>query len=209
MGEPVWSGSSAVVRQWARYESIINLALADAPMRFICLYDSAALPDEILKYACATHPERVEHGGHVPCAGFVAPEEFLPGSPCEPPERASQLPLESTPFRQLLAERARDAGVPELRIAELVLAANEIATNALTHGRPPFSAQVWREGGELVCQIADSGNGLAEPLAGWVPPPDGAIGGWGLPIARQLCDALEVVPSEAGTTVSLHLGLAA
>ena len=63
MGEPVWVGSDAVLRQWGRYESIINLALADAPMRFICLYDGAALADDILAYATHTHPEQVESGG--------------------------------------------------------------------------------------------------------------------------------------------------
>ena len=208
MGEPVWSGSPAVIRQWARYESIVNLALAEAPMRFVCLYDSAALPDDILEHARHTHPELVEHGAEVPCAEFVSPEEFLPGEPPAPPEHPAELPLESAPFRRLLAERARDAGLAEERVAELVLAANEVATNALMHGMPPFRASLWKQDDELICQIADSGRGVDDPLVGWLPPPDGAQHGWGLPIARQLCDALEIVPTDRGTTASLHVSLA-
>jgi anti-sigma regulatory factor (Ser/Thr protein kinase) len=210
MGEPVWGGSPAVVRQWARYESVVNLALADAPMRFVCLYDTSALPDDILEHARHTHPELVEHGAEMPCPSFVSPEEFLPGRPPSPPEHPAELPLESVPFRRLLAERARDAGLSEPRVAELVLAANEVATNALMHGMPPFRASLWQQDGELICQIADSGRGLADPLAGWLPPDDGAVHGWGLPIARQLCDALEIAPSDrGGTTASLHVSLAA
>jgi anti-sigma regulatory factor (Ser/Thr protein kinase) len=207
MVEPVWEGSEATVRQWARYESVINLALAGSPMLFICLYDRAALPDHILDYAGCTHPERVQDGARVSCAAFVAPEEFLPGLPAAPPEAIAELPLESGSFRQLLAQRALEEGLRSERVDELVLAAHEVATNALTHGRRPVRARVWAQGEEIVCQIVDSGPGISDPLAGWLPPAPAKDGGWGLPIARQLCDVVEIVPSETETTVSLYQSL--
>lgn len=207
MGEPVWDGSDAVVRQWARYESLINMALAGAPMRFICLYDSAALPDRILDYAVHTHPERVENGSCAPCPGFVPPEQFLPGPPARRPPAVPNLPLEGGDFRRILRERSQDAGLAPKRIADFVLAANEVVTNALHHGRAPVRAHVWAHGDELVCQIADSGPGISDPLAGWAPPPPDANGGWGLSIARQVCDVVEIVPGEHGTVVSLYMPL--
>jgi anti-sigma regulatory factor (Ser/Thr protein kinase) len=82
-----------------------------------------------------------------------------------------------------------------------------VATNALMHGRPPVTAQLWADDGELICQIADAGLWNADPLAGWLPPISPRLGGWGLPIARQLCDAVEITPRETGTTVSLYVSL--
>jgi hypothetical protein len=93
------SGKSAgIVWQWARYESILNLALAGSPMRLICLYDCACLPDHILDFAVCTHPERVENGCSVSCSSFVSPEEFLPGAPPTPPAAARELTLEGAAF---------------------------------------------------------------------------------------------------------------
>jgi anti-sigma regulatory factor (Ser/Thr protein kinase) len=205
LGEPVWEGSPAVVRQLARYESIFNLALADADVRFVCLYDSAALPDAILRYALSTHPEQVVSGRSTPCPDFVAPESFVPGRPPAPPSTASRLPPELADLRRLVAEHALDAGIAHERAEDFVVAANEIATNAIRHGRPPIRGFVWVDADEVVCQITDAGSGIANPLTGWLPPSEGAIGGWGLPIARQFSDALEVTQSEAGNTVSLYL----
>jgi anti-sigma regulatory factor (Ser/Thr protein kinase) len=209
MGEPVWVGSDAVVRQWGRYESIINLALAHAPMRFICLYDGATLPDDILAYAVHTHPEQVQSaGGTVTCEAFVPPAEFVPGSPAAQPRGLTELPLDGPSLRRAVGEQALEAGMSLERAEEFVLSVYEVTSNALIHGGAPVRAHVWRQAGELIFRISDSGPGLRDPLAGWLPPADVAGGGWGLPIARQLCDAVEIVPREPGTTVSLHLSIA-
>ena len=205
LGEPVWTGSPAVLRQWARYESIINLALANAEMRFICLYDSGSLPDRILEYAVTTHPEQVVNGSSERCPGFVAPKQFVAGDAPVPPPTASRLPHELAELRRLVAEHALDAGIAYERVEDFVVAANEIATNAIRHGRPPINGHIWVQSDEIVCQVSDAGSGISDPLAGWLPPPPGAIGGWGLPIARQFCDALEIAPIQTGSTVTLSL----
>jgi anti-sigma regulatory factor (Ser/Thr protein kinase) len=207
MGEPLWSGSDAAVRQWARYESIIDLAFPNAPVRFICLYDGAGLPDHILDHARHTHHERVEDGAAVACETYVAPEEFVPGRAATPRRGAHAVELSGAGFRRTLAERALELGLAPERVDDLVIAANEVATNAVRHGAPPSGALVWAEGPELVCQIADAGVGIHDPLAGWLPPAPDAEGGWGLAIARQLCDALEITPGDPGATVALHMSL--
>lgn len=205
MGEPVWDGSPAVVRQWARYESIINLALASAPMRFICLYDSSALPDRILDYAVETHPEQVTLDGRcLPCDTFVDPHRFTAGAAAAAPTEAIPLPLDGGEMRRALAAYARSEGVVGERLDELLLATSEVMANAFRHGGEPIEACAWANERELVCQVGDSGPGIGDPLAGWLPPTDMAIGGWGLPIARQLADAVEIASPEAGATVTLY-----
>ena len=45
IGEPPWAiGHEAQVRDWARHESVINVAFADRQVTFICPYDAQALP---------------------------------------------------------------------------------------------------------------------------------------------------------------------
>ncbi len=205
MGEPVWAGSDAEVRQWARYESIINLALARAPMRFVCLYDGSALPDRILDHAMHTHAERVVNGSVEPSAAYVSPHEFAAGTLAEPPSTALELPSEAAALREQLETYAVASGMDPDRAGEFVIAVNEIVGNAAIHGSDPVRVRAWTQEGELVCQIADAGPGIGDPLAGWLPPSSPTGGGWGLPIARQLCDALEIFRREAETVVSLHV----
>lgn len=205
LGEPVWEGSDAAIRQWARYESIINLALAEAPMRFICLYDSGALPDHILEYASRTHPEHVTDGSTSPSPHYLEPERFVPGPAALPPRDAEELPLDGAALRRRVAERATREGLSRERVAEVVLASSEVATNASRHGLPPVHARIWKEAGELVLHVSDSGFTPIDPLAGWLPPHAPlSDGGWGLMVARQICDAVEITASETGTSVSLH-----
>jgi anti-sigma regulatory factor (Ser/Thr protein kinase) len=214
-GEPVWSGSSAVRREWARYESVINSALADAPLRFFCLYDGSALPDEIVEHGLCTHSHVLESGATRESREFVAPERFVPslhGADAEVPADVEEIDFDGdhSSFRLALGALVRERGVDHERAEELVVAANEISTNALRHGAPPISTRLWTTGDELVCEIADSGAGIDDPLAGWTLPDREHLtpGGWGLPLSRRLCDALEIVRSDSGNSVYLYLALA-
>ena len=128
-------------------------------MRFVCLYDGTALPDEVLEVAARTHPEHLRGAAAVPCLTFVPPEEFSPGTASEPPESAVDLPLTGRDFRRTVAERALDAGLAQRPADDFVTGANEILTNAVQHGRPPVRAQLWSTDDELVCRVTDSGYG--------------------------------------------------
>ena len=57
VGEPVWpTGPPAFVREWQRYESILNAVLGPFPVEFICLYDGGSLAPDLLETAARTHP---------------------------------------------------------------------------------------------------------------------------------------------------------
>ena len=64
VGELVWKGrSESEASSWARYESLLNNALASAPATIICPYDTRALPPEIIDFARATHPYVIDREG--------------------------------------------------------------------------------------------------------------------------------------------------
>jgi anti-sigma regulatory factor (Ser/Thr protein kinase) len=212
LGEPIWSGSEASRREWARYESTINVALADAPLRFICLYDRSELPPAVLDHGLSAHPEVVDGAAACPCAAFQPPERFvrkLDAGGFPAPERSRYdiaFGGDHHAFRTMLAALAQECGMAADRAEGLVLAANELVTNAVLHGEPPIAARCWVADGDFVCEVSDGGPGVSDPFAGWELPPAGAEGGWGLALARRTCDALEVT-SEDGARARIYVAL--
>jgi transcriptional regulator with XRE-family HTH domain len=78
VGEPVWEDRpKAEVREWTRYESIINLALASAPATIMCPYNATTVPASILRDAACTHPEHAQVDGTTPSESYREPEDYL------------------------------------------------------------------------------------------------------------------------------------
>lgn len=105
--------------------------------------------------------------------------------------------------RRAVESAATGAGLSAPRVVEMVLAVNEVATNAVVHGRPPARLRVWKGDGEIIFEVSDVGEGIADPLVGQLRPPPNAPRGRGLWLARRLADALEV-QNGAGCTVRVH-----
>jgi transcriptional regulator with XRE-family HTH domain len=78
VGEPVWTGrSSAEIRAWTRYESLLNLTFASMPTTIVCPYDARSLPAEVIGDAHRTHPA-VAHGSAATAnPEYRKAEEFL------------------------------------------------------------------------------------------------------------------------------------
>jgi anti-sigma regulatory factor (Ser/Thr protein kinase) len=207
LAEPIWSGSPAVVREWARYESVLNQALSGARTRVICLNDGSALPDPVLEYATHTHPEQVQDGAAILCPSYVPPEQFSAGESPSPPRNAIEfeLDVDGPGLRDAVGDFALGQGFPRERIDDFVLAVWEVARAVIDDGQPPYGAQIWASDEELVCEVSNHGPGATDRLAGWVPPASPDERGWELAIARQLADAMEIVPTKLGTSISLYL----
>jgi anti-sigma regulatory factor (Ser/Thr protein kinase) len=108
--------------------------------------------------------------------------------------------------RAVVYRYARQAGLPESRAIDLVLAVSEVAANTVRHAKSPGSLKIWYDAEEIVCQIEDEGI-IPDPLAGRRQPSLEAMGGHGLWIVNQICDEVEIRSDETGTTIRLHMDL--
>jgi anti-sigma regulatory factor (Ser/Thr protein kinase) len=108
--------------------------------------------------------------------------------------------------RALVYRYAKQAGLPEHRALDLVLAVSEVAANTVRHAKSPGSLKIWYDTEEIICQIKDEGT-IRDPLAGQRRPSMDTAGGHGLWIVRQVCDDVETRSDETGTTVRLHMRL--
>jgi anti-sigma regulatory factor (Ser/Thr protein kinase) len=216
VGEPPWAlAHPAQVRDWARHESILNVAFAGQPVSFICTYDARALPEDVLDYARDTHPELVSADGITESSSYEDPIDFcrrLDASVATqhaPPSLEIGFALEDLPeVRREISSFVNDAGLSDARIEELVLAVNEITTNAVLHGRPPATLRAWDTPGEVVVEVTDAGDGVGDVLAGQLIPPSTTLGGRGLWVARLLSDAVEVRCDESGCSVTIRASTA-
>jgi anti-sigma regulatory factor (Ser/Thr protein kinase) len=211
VGEPPWEvGNEAQIRDWARYESVVNVAFAGLPVSFICPFDSRVLTPAILEHAHSTHPEIVGSEGFAASDTYEDPLEFCRrlDSRVERPEGdpATVLDFKLADLhrvRRLVTSMAVASGLPGSRADELALAVNEIASNAVVHGSPPATLRIWQGDGELICEVSDAGKGIKDALAGQLTPPPDEIGGRGIWLARMLSDAVEI-RNGTGCTVSIH-----
>lgn len=211
IGEPIWHGrSDAAVREWARYESILNEAFASSNAWILCPYDTTTLDSRILEFAHATHPEVCDADHTESSTAYVSPRELSAALDADdlddPPSHAVALPLSAGlgALRTFAREHARAAGLPDERVAGVELAVHEALANAVVHGHGRGVLRAWPLSRELVYEVADEGNGLRDPLAGHLPPDPESFGGFGMWMARQLADLVQVRSRNGGTRVRLH-----
>lgn len=195
---------------WTELDAALNVALGDLPVDLVCLYPGFPLHLEVSEGARANHPLLVEGDGFRDNPSHRCPVEVLrdrdPSTPLVlgPPDvvhRYNSWQLHEV--RAMVAQLAPALGFDPVRSEDLVLAVNEVATNAVEHGSPQAEIHLWATSGGLVCEVHDSGD-LHEPLPGLVAPHPADPRGRGVWIARQLCDLLHVWRDGRGTHVRLH-----
>jgi anti-sigma regulatory factor (Ser/Thr protein kinase) len=143
----------------------------------------------------------------------------MAGTPLEDPSPTvseEAVPLERKFDRSSLAalrtELSRYAaahGLTDLALANIVLAVNEITTNAVRYAGGQGQLRLWCDGDELYCRVVDDGRGIPPRYLEQVRRPDPAhISGHGLWLARRICAGLEIETSRAsGTRVLLRYAL--
>lgn len=109
-------------------------------------------------------------------------------------------------LRARVRKHARRAGLSTPRVGDLVLAVSEVAANTLRYTRSPGTLAIWRDAGEIVCEMRDDGT-IADPLAGRRAPPPDALSGHGLWLVHQVCDRVEVSSGTSGTMVRMHMAI--
>lgn len=200
--------------EWLSLDALANDAWSDLDVHALCPYDRAAHAPDVVEGVRRAHPWLIEHGVRRESSGFQPPADFLGAvqrGPAFPPPTdllgevrfVDDLVL----VRDLVRAHGSAEGLSGCTLEDLVVAVNEIATNAYLHGAGAGRARVWLQDRAFLVEIADSGPGLAEPVVGHRLPPVGSVGGRGLWLARQLCDALRIRSGADGTTVRLHTHL--
>jgi anti-sigma regulatory factor (Ser/Thr protein kinase) len=210
--EPPWAtGNDARVRDWARHEAVFNVAFSGLPVSLICPYDAGELPREVLQHAHCTHPDILDSDGSTASSSYEDPSAFCDRMDSgvrregRAPDLEQRFDLgDLSSLRRSVGSFAIEAGLSPLRTEETVLAVNEIATNAVLHGRPPSTVRGWRGGDEIIVEVTDAGEGISDALAGQLPPQPESPGGRGLWLTRLVCDAVEVRSAD-GCSVTMHI----
>lgn len=195
---------------WTELEAALNVACADLPVSLTCFYPQAPSHQGMLAGARRNHPLLLVDGElrHNPEHG--PPQEVLAELP------PAKLPVLGPPHLRLpfrawglhevratLEQALVDAGYARARADDVVLAVNEVATNAVEHGTLEAELLVWIGPDGVVCEVHDGGR-LADPLPGLRAPHPGERRGRGIWVARQLCDTLHVWSDARGTHVRVH-----
>ncbi|MGW3421094.1 anti-sigma factor RsbA family regulatory protein [Streptomyces phaeochromogenes] len=218
IGEPVWSDRTAFeVREWMRYESLLNIAFAGTGHWILCPYDTRVLPVGIIRSAVRTHPELSlgpRQSAH--CGRYVDPADF--SAECDT-TRPPALPAgrDDVPFtrgrsahvRRALSAYARGLGVPEQPRHDMVTAVHEAVVNSLRHGGGRGVLRLRSDSDHVICEISDTGTPTGPPqppppFPGHLPPDPRAPSGHGMWVVRQLSDLATQTLDPAGSVVRLY-----
>ena len=212
VGEPIYPDRSAdELVESQRHEALLNLAFATGPGLWLsCPYDTSALPPAVIEEALRTHPLVWDRDPGRPTGAYPGLEAVT--KPFDRPLPDPPFPVDAQPFgsqdlyavRAFVAQSAAAAGLGPLRTHDLVLAASEVVTNSVRHGGGEGAVRVWRDGEVVVCEVRDAGR-FDRPLAGRVRPTPDQTSGFGLWLANQVCDLVQIRSFEDGSVVRLHL----
>jgi len=213
VGEPIWAGRTAdELIECERHEALLNLALSDAALWLVCPYDTSSVSQAVIDEASRTHPLVWTRDGHHRTAGYPGRESIaLPFArslpePVGPVREMVFGAHEVARVRSFVGAYSAEAGLDPSRAYDLVLAASEVATNSVRHGGGHGLVRVWRDGESLACEVRDAGR-FDRPLAGRERPTTEQTSGFGLWLANQVCDLVQIRSFESGSVVRLLMSL--
>jgi anti-sigma regulatory factor (Ser/Thr protein kinase) len=185
-----------------------NLAFAPAEPEIRSSYDTADLDPAVIADGGRTDPLPPPAGRRGTDQEHAAPPTPRP-APLSPPGADATCHTYRTDLakvRALVLQQARSAGLTEGRANDLVLAVSEVAANTLRHTQSAGTLTIWRQSGQLVCEVHDEGM-ITDPLAGQRRPGPDATGGHGLWLVHQVCDLVELRSDETGTTIRMQMAI--
>ena len=213
VAEPTWPGRSAAeLGEVILHESLLDSGMSEAPSATLCPYDTTALDPDLICEAERHHSHLVIHGGRRRSPTYQpGTETTLFSAPLSaPPWYAEEMVFDHDlgRLRRFVEAAARKAGLETTRLQDLLLAVNEVATNAIVHAGTSGVIRCWHDvdASEMTCDLRDEGH-IGEPLVGRFGPYPLAEQGWGLWMVNQVCDLVELRSGAWGTNVRLHVRL--
>lgn len=187
--------------EWVRFEAAFNDVLAGYPVQAICPWNTREFSGEALRTVQQAHPSVITSRSRRRNADYLEPRDYLRRFAAPAPD-----PLETTGpaltvddltdlevLRRGLESTLAGSTLPVEYAEDMAFAVNEVASNAMQHGRPPVQVRLWRGRAKVVCTVRDHGRGFDDPLAGYHTEhrSDPARHRLGLWLARRLCDRLD------------------
>lgn len=142
-------------------------------------------------------------GGQWPAGRPQGPGAGTGGGQEQPPVLDQAFNADSLyTLRAAVAAHAAQAGMPEGRVGDLVLAVHELAANAVWHGAGHGRLRFWKSADAVVCEVSDGGTSGGD-AASW-----SVDFGHGLWLVRQIADQATIRTGAGGTVgvVSFALG---
>jgi anti-sigma regulatory factor (Ser/Thr protein kinase) len=213
IGEPVWPERTAdELEECSRHEALLNVAFSGGQSWLLgCPYDVSLLPQDVVEEAGRNHPLISRAGETATSASYRGLEEI--GRPFAQPltEAPAALPYrfgpgDIGPARGFVAMSATGFGLALNRVEDLVLASSEAVANSVRHGAGVGEVRCWLNGGVIVCEVRDGGV-FEAAMAGRQKPAPGQASGFGLWMANQVCDLVQIRSLPSGTVVRLHMRL--
>jgi anti-sigma regulatory factor (Ser/Thr protein kinase) len=194
---------------WTELDAAMNVALSELPVSVTCFFPELPLHQQIIEGARLNHEQLLVNGTlrdnprHRPPRDVLAELPISPPALLGPPDvRVRFGAWQLHEMRAEVQQALLDAGCQLDHAEDVVLAVNEVATNAVEHGATEAELFLWT-GAELICEVHDRGV-LSDPLPGLQAPHPSDPKGRGIWIARQLCDLLHVWGDASGTHVRMR-----
>ncbi|WP_141566320.1 ATP-binding protein [Pseudonocardia sp. N23] len=195
---------------WARLDAALDIALPGLPVEVLCPFPDT-VEERLLR--SATHRTLLSSGHSVRSDGYRMPldvvAEFPPPPPPElgPPTHIQEFALDGLAvLRRAVATLSTGAGLSTERVADFVLAVNEIASNSVEHGPGSGTLRLWSLDGQVVAEVRDAGR-MQVPFPGLVAPSPTGARGRGLWLASELSDVLQVWSDGSGTVIRVTMTL--
>jgi AcrR family transcriptional regulator len=199
IGEIVLAGDHEhALRNWTRYEWLLNRAFADRAAWIVCPYNTETLPEAILLEAGRTHPvvSTTSPGRAASAAHFESQEVAAPLRVAGSGPKAVQRTRADFRAQQDLQEvrsavrwQAQSVGLSADLVDDLLLAVAE-----LVDSRPSAVVSTARRRGEWLCEVRAA---APQPLN----PND-----FGVLIGRVISDRVEIADDEDGQVVRFVWG---
>ncbi|MGH3546897.1 MAG: MEDS domain-containing protein [Pseudonocardiaceae bacterium] len=200
------------VSQYLRYESMASEVYAPYGYPVVCLWDQRRYPTDVLAHVRAVHPQLLDASGPITNAEYRMPIDYLARVRTHQQLRRlmSIWSCNSAPSMILgryvggLRSWSAISGLGVQDTDDIVIAVDEIATNALEHGRPPARVRGWTTPAALFVRVDDHGRTSIPATTGYHRPGTDARRGRGIWIARHLADVLTTHTDPTGTTVAMR-----
>jgi anti-sigma regulatory factor (Ser/Thr protein kinase) len=211
VGEPIWAGrTSDELTECAHHEALLNVAFEDGvPWTLACPYDVSTLSPEVIDTCLKNHPlvrQGALTGWSTMYRGSEGAEEPLDAPLDAGPDahvlRFGERTLVSA--RGWVGDVAAALGLSRGRIDDLRLAVDEVMANSVVHGGGHGELRCWGTGDAVVCEVRDGGR-LDSAMVGRVRPRPYQRSGYGLWLANQLCDLVQIRSVPDGTVIRLQM----